>query len=115
MDVRKSPLTDPVIIIACGGKSTRMKLDKSLLLYSELPQRYHLLQIAASISNRFFLSLNSEQNESVYPEKVITDLTHFSDIGPAAGLLSVAELIPSTHYMFIGCDYPLLKNIYAYF
>lgn len=95
-------------IIACGGLSTRMRTDKSLLTYYDQPQRYHLYDQLSTLCGNVFLSLNKSQSELLYSSQAVFDADHYSNFGPAGGLLTIYEKHPSDYYLFIGCDYPAL-------
>lgn len=97
-------------IIACGGKSSRMQKDKSLLNYHGQTQRHHLFKLLSLVCDQVFLSLNKNQQESLFQENVIIDAPTYQDHGPIASLLSVADQFNADHYLLIGCDYPNLKK-----
>ena len=98
-------------IVACGGKSTRMGQDKSLLRYHTLPQCYHVFQMLDKYCASTFLSCNKEQKSSLDPSyPVIVDKGDVSGAGPLTALLSAMKDCPGKHILFIGCDYPYLRE-----
>jgi molybdopterin-guanine dinucleotide biosynthesis protein A len=98
-------------IVVCGGKSSRMGTDKSMLQYYSEPQRYHIVQLLQPFCTDFYISLNNNQEE-VYNDKykVARDKNVFDNLGPMTALLSVFEALPGKNLLFIGCDYPLLTT-----
>jgi molybdopterin-guanine dinucleotide biosynthesis protein A len=101
-------------LILCGGQSSRMGEDKSLLDYHGKPQRYFMYDMLEPFCEKVFISCNHEQAKEIPPlYKLIRDKKIFADIGPMAALLSAFEKFPSVSFLVIGCDYPFLtvKNI----
>jgi molybdopterin-guanine dinucleotide biosynthesis protein A len=98
-------------LVVCGGNSSRMGRDKSLLRYHDKPQRYHVYDMLLPFCEKVFISCNAEQANAMargYP--FIQDLPQYNNTGPMAALLTAAEQFPKTNFLFIGCDYPFLTN-----
>ncbi len=94
-------------IIACGGKSSRMKEDKSLLNYHGLPQRYYLYELLKALCSDVFISCNDEQVDTIKKDyKIICDKKAYAGNGPVSGLLSAFAEHPENALLFVGCDYP---------
>jgi molybdenum cofactor guanylyltransferase len=86
-------------------------VDKSLLVYADKPQRYHIYEMIEAVCTKVFISCNTAQMKTMdesYP--CIIDLPAYTGIGPMAGLLSAFEQFPGTDFLVIGCDYPFLKQ-----
>ena len=98
-------------LVICGGLSTRMGKDKSLLNYHGKPQRYYLYDILATLCNKAFISCNNTQAKEI-PEgyNVIIDSEKYEQIGPMGGLLSAFEKYPDASFLVVGCDYPFIKT-----
>jgi len=95
-------------LVVCGGKSTRMGEDKSMLDYHGVPQRYYLYDVLKVYCNEVYLSCNKEQATSLPPAyKAIVDDETTGDYGPLTGVLSAHNTFPSAHLLVVGCDYPL--------
>ena len=97
-------------LIACGGKSSRMGKDKSLLQYHDLPQVEHIKRCIAPFCEQIFVSIQEKQLQShagISP--YLIDLPRYQHIGPMAALLTAFHHFPHQNFMLIGCDYPLLK------
>lgn len=103
-------LKDLIGVIACGGYSSRMKTDKSLLNYHGLPQRYHLYELLLSLCGHAAISCNKFQSSGI-PEtyNIIPDDPEFEGKGPMAGLLSAFKKHPGKSIAYVGCDYPYLE------
>ncbi|MBL0047955.1 MAG: NTP transferase domain-containing protein [Bacteroidetes bacterium] len=96
-------------LVACGGKSTRMEQDKSLLNYQGVEQRYHCYNLLALVCKEVYLSCSKLQSESIVEKyQYISDAEEFSNIGPMAALLSAAKRNPNASFLLLGCDYPLI-------
>lgn len=101
---------ETIALVVCGGQSSRMGTDKSLLQYHKKPQRYHVYDMLAAFCKEVYISCNAIQAdtaESDYP--YIVDEKRYANIGPMAALLTAADLFPEENILFIGCDYPFLE------
>jgi molybdopterin-guanine dinucleotide biosynthesis protein A len=98
-------------LVVCGGQSLRMGVDKSLLTYYHLPQRYYLYQLLEKYCDAVFISCNKTQVASIDDfYNFIVDKPTYSEIGPMAALLSAYELFKDVSFLVIGCDYPLINE-----
>lgn len=103
-------LTDTIALVLCGGESSRMGTDKSMLQYYDKPQRYHLYDMLQPFCEQVFISVNESQLPSM--EKgynFLTDLPQYNNIGPMVALLTAFEKFPQKNILLIGCDYPFLS------
>ncbi len=98
-------------LVVCGGKSTRMGTDKSMLNYHGQAQRYNLYDILNNLCDRVFISCNAEQAATI-PDKyfVIVDDEQYGDIGPMVALLTAFDRHPEASFLVVGCDYPYLQE-----
>lgn len=98
-------------LVVCGGKSTRMGQDKSMLVYHGQPQRYHLYEMLGELCDRVFISCNKEQFSTI-PDNfaTIVDEPEYENIGPMASLLSAFKNYPEASFLLVGCDYPLISK-----
>ena len=97
-------------LVLCGGKSSRMGTDKSMLQYYDKPQRYHVYDMLLPCCEQVLISCDHKQlknMEAGYP--AIPDDEAFSNIGPMGALLTALTQFPKKNILLIGCDYPLLK------
>lgn len=103
-------ISDRIIngLVLCGGKSSRMGSDKSMLTYFVKPQRYHLYNMLNNICSRVYISCRSRTEDPDLP--FIADLDCYAGIGPAAALLSAFTQFPGKSFLITGCDYPFLSE-----
>jgi molybdopterin-guanine dinucleotide biosynthesis protein A len=100
-------------LVVCGGKSSRMGQDKSLLDYHGKPQRYHLYEMLRPLCERVFISCNSSQKPAIPSEyDVLVDETEYADIGPMGALLTAFRHYPDAGFLVVGCDYPYIQSIH---
>lgn len=96
-------------LVVCGGRSSRMYTDKSMLTYYEKPQRYHVYEMLQPICEKVFISCNNEQANFIEAGyKFLPDNAAYQNIGPMAALLTAFDQFPGKDILFIGCDYPFL-------
>lgn len=94
-------------LVVCGGKSSRMGVDKSLLNYHGKPQRYYLYELLKSLCEEVFISCNASQKHDIPSEyRVLVDEPEYENIGPMAALLTVFKHYPDHNFLVVGCDYP---------
>lgn len=98
-------------LVVCGGLSTRMGMDKSMLDYHGMPQRYYLYELLENICDEVFISCNKHQAATI-PSKYnkIVDADKYTEIGPMAALLSAFEAHPECSFLTVGCDYPFIDK-----
>lgn len=98
-------------LVVCGGQSSRMRTDKSLLEYHGLPQRYYLYNMLSSLCERVFISCNEQQAKEIPGNyEIITDVPEYRDAGPMTALLSAFRQYPDADFLVVGCDYPFLEK-----
>lgn len=98
-------------LVICGGQSTRMGTDKSLIDYHGKPQRYYVYEMLEWVCDKVFISCNSAQKESITePYKMLPDLPQYENIGPMAGLLTAFNYYPNHDFLIVGCDYPYITT-----
>lgn len=96
-------------LVVCGGQSSRMGTDKSLLQYHALPQRYHVYHLLEQVCERVFLSCNEHQADNIPPGySFLTDMPVFAEHGPVSALLTAFHHFPGAAFLVLGCDYPFL-------
>lgn len=96
-------------LVVCGGQSSRMGTDKSLLVYYDKPQRYYVCEMLRLLCEEVILSCNREQVTDLSTEyRIVTDLSEYRHIGPMAALLTAFSTFPGKDFLVIGCDYPLI-------
>lgn len=92
-------------IIICGGKSSRMGTDKSLLDLNGLKYYEHVRNILAEFCEEVFISCRLSQISN-YNLPAIAD--KYEDRGPMAGVLSCMEELKNKSILTLPCDMPFL-------
>lgn len=96
-------------LVLCGGESTRMGIDKSLLNYHGEPQCYHVYHRLEYFCKRVFISCNQKQEHTIQDDyEKITDEVEFQNKGPLTGILSAHKSVFQASLVVVACDYPLL-------
>ena len=104
-------MTDLIGIVCCGGKSTRMGRDKSLLNYHGKPQRYYLYEMLEQHCEQVLISCNKDQAPWVLPKyETLVDDDLYHGIGPMASVLTAFDRFPHAALLVVGCDYPFLSE-----
>lgn len=104
-----TPLTG---LIFCGGRSSRMGHDKSLIQYHGIAQWQYAAKLVAPLCSRVVISCRSDQAKQFKTEHTLmADEPKFANAGPMAGLLTAFRAYPSTPFLALGCDYPLVTKM----
>lgn len=95
------------VIILAGGKSSRMKTDKGLLLFRGKPLVEHVIDTAKKISSDIIIVTgNPAYREFGYP--CVED--EFKDRGPLGGIYTGLMHSASQKNLLLGCDMPFLSE-----
>ncbi|MDX2189718.1 MAG: molybdenum cofactor guanylyltransferase [Bacteroidota bacterium] len=95
--------------VMCGGKSTRMGVDKSLLSTNGVTWGEMALRKLFQCKNidQFAMSINSTQ-VSVFKQMKLPNTELVKDCvdiqGPLGGILSLHQRFPNSDILIIGCD-----------
>lgn len=104
-------MTDLVGLVLCGGESKRMGIDKSLIRYHTVPQRYYVYEMLKAFCSKVFLSVNYEQSKNIGTAyDFICDADEYAQHGPIGALLTAFEKLPDAGFLLVGCDYPMLGD-----
>jgi len=99
-----APLNGLVLI---GGRSTRMKEDKSKLVYHNgLPQYEYMANTLDTLCEEVFISVRDDEQAKEYSQQAITD--KFIGLGPYGGILSALQHNPNAAWMVVAVDLPHL-------
>jgi molybdenum cofactor guanylyltransferase len=95
-------------VVLCGGQSTRMGVDKGLLLQKELTWVDTAASKLSTLNIPVFVSINKKQ-ENIYSKSVsvaqfIVDDDKISVKGPLLGILSVHKEFPNEDLLVLACD-----------
>ena len=98
-------------LVVCGGQSTRMGTDKSLLKYHDIAQRYYVYQMLEGFCDKVFISCNTDQAIEIDEfYNLIIDKPPYVNIGPMAALLSANLMYPDASFLVLGCEYPFITQ-----
>lgn len=92
-----------------GGKSTRMKRDKTLLDYHGKPQRDYALELLEGLTQESYFSCRSDQLKDI-PNHVSPIVDTFDGLGPFGGILSAFRSDPNSAWLTIAVDLPMLDS-----
>lgn len=105
-------------LVLLGGKSKRMKKDKSALDYHGRPQALHNYDLLSSLCDDVYVSCRTEQQNLDHLKPIKNKLLpdRFLEIGPMGGLLTALKSHPKASWLVLACDLPyvskdLLKKI----
>ncbi len=98
-------------LVICGGKSSRMGIDKSQIIYHQKEQRYHVYEMLQTFFKKVLLCCNNIQGTSIDARYLyLTDHELYNDIGPMGALLTAYKAFPEKNFVVVGCDYPFLSH-----
>lgn len=94
-------------LILCGGKSSRMRQDKSSVLFQGKPLLFYATNLFDRLGVDFHLSINSSQAQLKEHYSCIEDA--FEDKGPLGGILSAMKIL-GKNLLVIPVDMPHLNQ-----
>ncbi len=96
-------------LVLAGGQSRRMKQDKSLMAYHDIPQAEYTYRLLSPFFEQTFISCREDQKNNFNPNcHLIFD--RYDSIGPIGGLLSAFEKHPDSSFFVLPCDMPYLTQ-----
>lgn len=97
-------------IVACGGESSRMGIDKSRINYHGTEQRYFVYDLLSNFCDDVYISVKNDPGiiDSTY--KYICDIPEYSGHGPISALMTAFKFNPEKAILLVGCDYPLITE-----
>jgi molybdopterin-guanine dinucleotide biosynthesis protein A len=102
-------------LILCGGRSSRMGLDKGLIMQHNIPWARLAFNKLAELGLNVVLSVNKEQTknyESFFAlDHLVPDDEELQIGGPLKGLLSVHQRYPDENILLLACDMPMMDKI----
>ncbi|MFQ5447241.1 MAG: NTP transferase domain-containing protein [Saprospiraceae bacterium] len=96
-------------MVLAGGKSRRMRQDKSLLEYHGMPQREYMFRQLTEVCGEVFLSCRPDQTARLLLDFPLM-VDSFLHLGPMGALLSAFRKEPDTAWLVVACDLPLLDE-----
>lgn len=101
-------MNKPLGVILCGGQSSRMAVDKSLIAYHGVSQREHLKKLLQPLCHGVILSIGPRKE---LQEECFSDRDEYAGYGPLSGLLTASHYFPGRDFLLVGCDYPLIRRL----
>ena len=96
-------------LVLAGGKSSRMGMDKSTLIWHDKEQHYHMVDLLEQFCSAVFISCRPGQQEQPSAGyKILTDT--IIDLGPYGAILSAFEKNAECAWLVTACDLPLLDK-----
>lgn len=104
-------------LILAGGLSSRMGVDKALLLIDGKPLIYRLVEQLTGLVQHVFISVGSSKREAIYREYLgelggnvsfVTD--RYPECGPLSGLHAGLSMIAEGYVFILACDMPRLSE-----
>jgi molybdenum cofactor guanylyltransferase len=93
-------------LVLCGGRSSRMGEDKSLINYNGEQQYIYSYKLLAKFCEKIYLSCNTSQAVEYDPLPCIVD--KHNNQGPLEGIRNAFDYDPSTSWLIMPCDMPLI-------
>ncbi len=97
-------------LVLAGGKSTRMKKDKSLLEYHGEKQVVYCFDLLSQFCDRVFVSNRKDQSRLAAHKKLPQIHDIFTGIGPLGGILSAMTRKPDVAWLVMACDLPFVNG-----
>lgn len=95
-------------LVLAGGKSQRMGIDKSTMLWHGVEQRYYVADMLKEYCDEVFISCRAEQEAEIKNYTTIPDA--YTDLGPYGAILSAFKAYPDKTWLVVACDLPLLDK-----
>lgn len=96
-------------LVLTGGKSTRMKKDKSLLEYHGKKQVLYCFDLLSQFCEKVFISNRPEQSRLTAHKELPQIHDTFAGIGPLGGILSAMTNHPKAAWLVLACDLPFVN------
>ncbi|HUX21305.1 MAG TPA: NTP transferase domain-containing protein [Spirochaetia bacterium] len=97
-------------LVLGGGKSARMRRDKSGIDYHGLPQVRFAYELLGGLCERVFISNRAEQAADPVFSGLQQIHDRFIGFGPMGGILSAMHTHPAAAWVVLGCDLPFVDR-----
>jgi molybdopterin-guanine dinucleotide biosynthesis protein A len=97
-------------LVLSGGASRRMQHDKALIDYHGQTQLRWTYDLLATMLPRVFVSVRDDQRDEAARREFPQIVDIYTDVGPAAGILSAQALYPDVAWLVVACDLPRLNE-----
>lgn len=98
-------------LVLAGGKSSRMKKDKTTLNFHGTTQTEYCVQLLQKLCSDVFISKRQDQNGVQFQSMpCIDDLPEFENSGPIGGILSAMKQHPGKACFAVAVDLPFITQ-----
>ena len=94
-------------LILAGGNSTRMGIDKGMMLFKDLPMIQHAINTLKPITKEIIICTNYQRYRKL-GYKLVAD--EVKNMGPLAGLISGLKDASTQNVAVLSCDVPLVTT-----
>jgi len=99
-------------IILAGGKSTRMKTEKGLVPYKEIPLIQYTIDVLEQVCDQILISSNTNAYDHLGYD-IIPD--EIPEIGPVGGIYSSLSASDTADNIILSCDTPFISVEYLHY
>ena len=97
-------------LVLAGGRSTRMKKDKSLLEYHGKSQTEYCFDLLSRFCKRVFVSNRKDQAGLTAHKNLPQIHDTVLNLGPLDGILSAMTKYPRAAWLALACDLPFVDD-----
>jgi molybdopterin-guanine dinucleotide biosynthesis protein A len=99
-------------LVLAGGKSSRMKKDKSALDIHGKSQIAFAYELLTPYCDQVFISIRKDQSQSELFKNYLQlyDTDPFLNMGPLGGILSAMTQHPEADWLVLACDLPYVTS-----
>lgn len=98
---------DITTVILAGGQSSRMGMDKGMILWQNKPLIQHIIDAVQPISNDILIAAKDPAYMQ-FGHKMISD--KIEEQGPLEGLTNTMQKCSTPHLLVLSCDIPLITT-----
>ncbi len=98
-------------LVLAGGKSRRMGSDKASLIQGGETRLARAMKLLGTHLDRVFVSTNKDQVDDPVRRNYEQIVDGYSNLGPAAGILSAMDRNPKVSWLVLACDLPNVDDI----
>lgn len=100
-------MTQLTVAIQAGGKSSRMGIDKSFVLFEGRPMIETIIEKVADLGNELILITNKPKDYAHLNLTMFTDI--YPDHGSLGGIYTAVTYANFPHTLVVACDMPWLN------
>ena len=93
--------------VLTGGKSSRLGVEKGLMLFDRKPLVQHVLETLSVVVGEVFISTNNPDYKQ-FSKPIIPDIVQ--GIGPMGGVYSCLMQSATDYNIFLSCDTPFVPS-----